>query len=234
MKAKRKTGGSSIRKAILLFIVYLVWNAVRNVLVNVFKADYTAATIITIFAAVAAVFLIVKKDDYFKIKSIDKRLCTELAVMVSVLGAINAFPFNIDFESGSIMIAAIQTLFAVTMEELIFRGYVYGAMERTFTEGSAIIMSGVLFGLFHIIRILDMGVALGLLKTLYAACIGIVLGIVFYRTRSVVPGIVVHFILNTAAYFGEDGLIDELLFTTLCIIAMVYFAKKYLLRKVEF
>lgn len=79
-------------------------------------------------------------------------------------------------------------LLAPLIEEALFRG----AIERTllkkgFNPWTAIIFSAALFGLVH----------LNLVQGVPAFFWGIVLGWVYYRTRSIWPGVLIHFIVNT-------------------------------------
>ena len=79
-------------------------------------------------------------------------------------------------------------LMAPLIEEALFRG----AIERTllkkgFNPWFAIIFSAVLFALVH----------LNLVQGVPAFFWGIVLGWVYYRTRSIWPGVLIHFIVNT-------------------------------------
>ena len=70
----------------------------------------------------------------------------------------------------------------------------------------AIIFSALIFGAIH----------LNLAQGLHAFVIGLLLGWMYYRTSSVVPGILLHWINNTVAYlmfhlmpqFGDGKLID--------------------------
>lgn len=78
-------------------------------------------------------------------------------------------------------------------EELVFRGAVLRVLLNVFAKRShwiAIMISAVVFGVIH------MNFAQGV----HATLIGLLLGWMYYRTRSVFPGIVLHWINNTVAY----------------------------------
>lgn len=78
-------------------------------------------------------------------------------------------------------------------EELVFRGAVLRVLLNVFAKRShwiAIMISAVVFGIIH------MNFAQGV----HATLIGLLLGWMYYRTRSVFPGIVLHWINNTVAY----------------------------------
>jgi len=71
-------------------------------------------------------------------------------------------------------------------EELIFRGYAQRQFERSVSPAMAIVLSGVLFGLYH----------LRLSQFLPLAAIGIYLAYLTWRTGSLWPAILAHFANN--------------------------------------
>ena len=82
-------------------------------------------------------------------------------------------------------------IFAPVVEELVFRG----AILRVLLEGSsrhwpAIVASAVIFAAIH----------LNPVQMPHAFFLGLLLGWMYYRTCSVIPGIMVHWVNNTLAY----------------------------------
>lgn len=74
-------------------------------------------------------------------------------------------------------------------EEVMFRGYVQSAFEKSWGVWPAIIISGLLFGLFHI----------QLSNLMPLAALGILLALVTWLSGSLVPAITAHFINNGGA-----------------------------------
>ena len=100
-------------------------------------------------------------------------------------------------------------IFAPVVEEIVFRGAILRILLGLFSRSwhwVAIIFSALIFGAIH----------LNLAQGLHAFVIGLLLGWMYYRTSSVVPGILLHWITNTVAYlmfhlmpqFGDGKLID--------------------------
>jgi len=100
-------------------------------------------------------------------------------------------------------------IFAPMVEEIVFRGAILRILLGLFSRSwhwVAIIFSALIFGAIH----------LNLAQGLHAFVIGLLLGWMYYRTSSVVPGILLHWINNTVAYlmfhlmpqFGDGKLID--------------------------
>jgi hypothetical protein len=82
-------------------------------------------------------------------------------------------------------------LFAPVCEELVFRGAVLLALLRwTPRHWLAIAISALLFALIHA----------NPAQMLHAFLIGLLLGWFYYRTDSIVPGVVYHWVNNSIAY----------------------------------
>ncbi len=91
-------------------------------------------------------------------------------------------------------------LFAVVpaiCEEVAFRGYILSGLEAGHRRWTAIVLSAVLFGLLHVL--------MSLFQQLFnATLLGLVLGWMAIRTRSLFPGIVFHLTNNALAVLGPN------------------------------
>jgi sodium transport system permease protein len=98
------------------------------------------------------------------------------------------------------LILFAMALVPAVFEELCFRGFLFGALRTKLAEDRTVIASSLLFGLFH--EILFPG------RFLASTFLGLVLGWVRLRTRSVIPGIVLHAthngLLLTIARYRDD------------------------------
>jgi len=84
-------------------------------------------------------------------------------------------------------------LLGVLAEEVVFRRAVLGTLLKMFGEKKhwlAIVISSIIFALIH------GNTAQGV----HAFVIGMLLGWMFYRTDSIIPGLVLHWVNNTVAY----------------------------------
>ncbi|MEQ9411402.1 MAG: ABC transporter permease subunit/CPBP intramembrane protease [Fuerstiella sp.] len=77
-------------------------------------------------------------------------------------------------------------------EEFFFRGFLQNSLRRRSSASLSIFSTAILFGLFHVI-VKD---ALLFERLLPSTLMGIVLGLVFERSRSVFPGMLLHVIHN--------------------------------------
>ena len=93
------------------------------------------------------------------------------------------------------------------LEELIFRGLLFQAMARDGVK-TAIIVSSVTFGIGHIVNLVNgSGAELlpNLLQVMYAVAIGFAFVMIYCRTRSLMPCILVHSIFNGLSVFANEA-----------------------------
>lgn len=121
-------------------------------------------------------------------------------VLATVIGAVltNMFPesaqnVNISFDEifshPFIIVVLVVALMPAVGEELLFRGLIYGSMKHKYSVVWAIVISSVVFGVFHgsIVRILPTGIL--------GACFAYVL----YKTNSIYVTSCMHFFNNFIA-----------------------------------
>ena len=122
---------------------------------------------------------------------------------------------------------------APILEETLFRGVILRALLKKFNPFKAILLSAVAFGIFH----------LNPWQFLYATVLGLYLGYMYWKTKSLFYPVLIHFMLNSTAFFAAqlfdvketEGVTEHLagndliLFITLVVIAFViiFFAWKY-------
>ena len=102
----------------------------------------------------------------------------------------------------------ILSMFCVGfLEELIFRGLLFQAMARDGVK-SAIIVSSVTFGIGHIVNLFNgSGAELlpNLLQVMYAVAVGFAFVMIYCRTGSLMPCIIVHSIFNGLSAFSNEA-----------------------------
>ena len=93
------------------------------------------------------------------------------------------------------------------LEELIFRGLLFHAMAKDSVK-SAIIVSSVTFGIGHIVNMVNgSGAELlpNLLQVLYAVAIGFAFVMIYWKTKSLLPCIIVHSVFNGLSAFANEA-----------------------------
>ena len=93
------------------------------------------------------------------------------------------------------------------LEELIFRGLLFQAMAKDGVK-SAIIVSSVTFGIGHIVNLINgSGAELlpNLLQVMYAVAIGFAFVMIYCRSGSLMPCIIVHSVFNGLSAFANEA-----------------------------
>ena len=104
-----------------------------------------------------------------------------------------------------------SVLFVVSMlcvgflEEIIFRGFLFRAMEKK-NLARAVVISAITFGIGHIVNLIN---GQDLLETfgqiIFAVIVGFALVILFYKGRSLVPCIVFHSVFNSLSVISNEN-----------------------------
>lgn len=94
--------------------------------------------------------------------------------------------FGIVFGLGAILFGLIAPL----AEEIVFRGLVFNRMRRYYSPAAAIIVSGVLFGVYH-------G---NIVQGVYGCCMGILLAYTYERMHSFLIPCLFHAVSNIVVY----------------------------------
>ena len=93
----------------------------------------------------------------------------------------------------------VFALLPAICEEFAFRGFILSGLEHQHRTRSAILLSALMFGFLHVL--------LSLFQQLFnATLLGIVLGLLAVRSRSICPGILFHFLNNAIAVTRAAGL----------------------------
>ena len=100
--------------------------------------------------------------------------------------------------AGLVSNPAVTIIYAIILgpilEEFCFRGVTYGLLEKAGAKpGIAILVSSLLFGAIHLI----------LIQVIYAAFLGLFLGFLRYKYRSIKITIVMHILFNFMGTYGE-------------------------------
>lgn len=116
------------------------------------------------------------------------------------------------------------------LEELIFRGLLFKAMEKDGTK-SAIIVSSVTFGIGHIVNLINgSGATLlpNICQVVSAVAIGFLFVVMFYRGKSIIPCILAHQFINVTSFFANESSMDNatriMQSIIICAIALAYAA----------
>ena len=189
----------------LLIVFYIVVNSVC-----VQNFGYTSCVSFianTIFSAcLIALVLSLKKSAYYgftKIQNLKQYLFFIPLVLIISVNLWNGF--NTNHPTSEIVFHTLTMINIGFIEELIFRGFLFRMMEKS-SLNSAIIVSAITFGMGHIVNLLN-GAELipTLMQICYASAIGYLFVIIFHKSKSLVPCIITHCLVNSLSIFNVEN-----------------------------
>ena len=86
------------------------------------------------------------------------------------------------------------------VEEVMFRGIIYHELDDIFSVKTAIVLQGILFGVYH----------LNIIQGLYASILGIFFGLIVYKTKSIWPAIIAHIFMNSSSVVLSHPVVLEI------------------------
>lgn len=156
-------------------------------------------------------------------------IITTLALVVGLEGVSNLIPMPVYmqkiFEKAftknafSLVMAIVA---APIIEEMLCRGIILKGLLKNYSPAIAIVVSAIFFGVLH----------LNPWQAVPAFFGGLFLGWVFYKTQSVIPGMIIHATINsTASLFlflpkyqqGFFKLLGMQYYMVLCVFAVIVF-----------
>ena len=194
---------------IFLIIVYIV---VNSLCIQIFGdpswVGFVANTILS--ACLIVIMLILKRTSYYGLKKVEKArqylYFAPLLIIVSV-NLWNGFHIN---HSPSEIIFHILTMINIGfIEEIIFRGFLFKMMAKNHVK-SAIIVSAITFGVGHIVNLMN-GADLipTLIQICYAISIGYLFVIIFHKSKSLIPCIITHCLVNATSIFNVENTLSR-------------------------
>lgn len=100
--------------------------------------------------------------------------------------------FDLSTASPVLMILAVCIVGHIA-EELVFRGMIFGKLRRAFSFWPAAIISGIMFGVFH----------MNIMQGVYASVLGVLLAYVYEKTQTIFGSIFFHIVFNASSYITD-------------------------------
>ena len=193
---------------IVLIVVYILVNS--YCMQNFGIEDYRSAIINTIFSiALIILMIILKRTSYYglaKVKNLKKYLYFIPLFLIVSVNLWNGV--NINNSTSEIFFHILTMINVGFIEEIIFRGFLFKMMAKDNLK-SAIIISVITFGIGHIVNLLN-GADLipTLMQICYAISIGYLFVIIFYKSKSLIPCIITHCLVNSLSIFNIENVIS--------------------------
>ena len=192
----------------LLIIIYVVSNS--YCMQNFGVEDYRS-TIINTVISIGLIVLIMslKSTKYYGLtKPVNSRKFLYFLPLI-LIASVNLWNgININNSKNEIIFHILTMINVGFIEEIIFRGFLFRMMEKSNVK-SAIVVSAITFGVGHIINLLN-GAELipTLIQVCYATSIGFLFVIIFYKSKSLIPCIITHCIVNSFSIFNVESTIS--------------------------
>ncbi len=209
---------------ILLIILYILINmyCVQN-----FGVTHYLSTIInTIFSIglITLIILLERTSHYGLRKGINIKECLYFMPLFLVISVNLWSGININNSKIEILFHILTMINIGFIEEIIFRGFLFKMMEKDNLK-SAIIVSSVTFGIGHIVNLLN---GADIIPTLLQICSAISIGylfvIIFHHSKTLIPCIITHALINALSIFYEGDTMFLYITSIFLIIMPVFYA----------
>jgi membrane protease YdiL (CAAX protease family) len=234
-----------------LFFIFLLYTTIGAILLGVFLADAKNLATPLVKSLLSLVFYVITMllVINYGIKKSKKQttspfnfslskpqgwlvpviIISTLALVVGLEGISSLIPMPIYvrkiFERAftkNVFSLILAIIAAPIMEEILCRGIVLKGLLKNYSPQKAILISALFFGIMH----------LNPWQAFPASFAGLFLGWVFYKTKSVIPGMIIHATINATAslllFFPgfKDGFLNALgmpYYMLLCVVAALVF-----------
>ncbi len=209
---------------ILLIVLYIVTNS--YCIQNFGDTSYVNVIVNTVFSLCLIVLMAaLKKTSYYgltKVKNAKEYLYFIPLIIILTVNLWNGI--NVNNSASEIVFYILTMLNIGFIEEIIFRGFLFKMMEKN-NVNSAIIVSALTFGIGHVVNLLN-GAELipTLLQICYAASIGYLFVIIFHKSKSLVPCIITHSLMNSLSIFNVENSVSLYVSSAFLIIAPLVYA----------
>ena len=222
----------------------VIWIIIYVVMVNIGDAlsEFTGAAANTITGALLIALSIIlvlylkknKKFEAYGMKGIAKADFRKTLFYVPlILLALLQYTAGIDIALSITEIASACLLMIGVgfIEELLFRGFLFQGIHAK-SANRAILISGITFGLGHIVNLLRGYAYMEQIGQIVVAVgIGIALALLVAITKSIVPGILFHIVFNIGGTITKQDASQQI-YMMIAIVAISVFYAIYLYRSV--
>ena len=215
---------------ILLIIIYL---AVNSFCVQSFGetscVGFIANTIL--YVSLIVIMIILKRTSNYGLKRIENARQYLYFIPLLVIVTVNLWNgFNINHSSNEIAFHILTMLNIGFIEEIIFRGFLFKMMAKNNVK-SAIIVSSVTFGAGHIVNLINGADLIStLIQICYAASIGYLFVVIFHKSKSLVPCVITHCLVNSLSIFNVENTLSlyiaPVFLTIIPLVYAIYINKK--------
>ena len=209
---------------ILLIVVYILVNS--YCIQNFGIEDYRSTIINTIFSICLIILIIMlKRTSYYGLTKVTNVKAYLYFIPLLLIVSVNLWNgININNSTSEIIFYILTMINVGFIEEIIFRGFLFKMMAKDNVK-RAIIVSAITFGIGHIVNLLN-GADLipTLMQICYAISIGYLFVIIFDKSKSLIPCIITHSLVNSLSIFNVENAISLYVSSVFLIIVPLVYA----------
>lgn len=142
-----------------------------------------------------------------------------------ILGTVNFWGgFKISYVGKELVYASISMILIGVIEEIIFRGFLFKAIEKNKGITPAILITSITFGIGHILNLVAQPGIDTMLQVMYAIAFGFMFVYMFYKSGSLYPCIILHSIINLTSKYGQEFnmYISTVIVIIICVLYTLY------------
>jgi len=208
---------SELGFAIFWIVIYIVLVSVGDSLSKTLNIE-KCITIIVLFIMSTILLSWIIKCKYTKkfglCKPVNKAKYYLYYIPLIIMISMNLWlGFELNYSLLETIIYIFSMLFVGFLEEIIFRGLLFKAMEKD-NLISAITVSSITFGIGHIINLINSSgaqVVSSIFQVFYAMAAGFLFVIIFSRGGSLIPCIITHGLFNALSCFMNYSVLTPML-----------------------
>ena len=190
---------------IILIVAYILVNS--YCMQNFGTEDYRSTIINTIFSIALIILMrMLKRTSYYGLTKVTNLKQYLYFIPLLLIASVNLWNgININNSTSEVIFHILTMINVGFLEEIIFRGFLFKMMSKDNIK-RAIIVSAITFGIGHIVNLFN-GAELipTLMQICYAISIGYLFVIIFYKSKSLIPCIMTHSLINSLSIFNVEN-----------------------------
>ena len=215
----------------MLIILYILINS--YCINNLGMFSYKSVIINTMFSILLIILIIVlnRREYYGLSKVCNYRYCLYFIPLILTLSVNFWGGIKIENSVSEIIYYMLFMTNVGFIEEIIFRGFLYKMMEQD-NKKIAILVCSLTFGIGHMINLFNGALLIPtLLQVCYATSVGYLFIVIFDKSKSLIPCIITHSLMNVSSIFYQDNLFLMYMIPIFLIIVSFSYAR-YMVKKI--
>lgn len=209
---------------ILLIALYVIINS--YCVQNFGTKDYRSVIINTIISITLIILMIsLKRTKYYGLTKVDNPKKYLYFIPLLLIASVNLWNgININNSKDEIIFHILTMINIGFIEEIIFRGFLFKMMAKKNAK-RAIIVSALTFGIGHIVNLLNgASIIPTLLQICYAVSLGYLFVLIFYKSKSLIPCIIAHTLINSLSIFNIETKVSLYIIPIFLIVVPLLYA----------